>query len=341
MPRGIHRALLIYNTASGRRRGERLAEVEAAAIILKQDGINCELAPTTGRGSATELARQAVADGRQMVIVCGGDGTINEVVNGLAGSQVPMALLPAGTANILAKELGIPWDIAAAAGMVAGGDLQRIALGLVSSGDAGGERLKPAPTPEAGEDGNGRGWSRYFLSVGGAGPDGAMVHALETMAGSKSGIIDYWLEGVRQLVKYRFPEMRITCAGRDLKATLIVVGRTQNYGGPFCITQEANLLEDCFEIVAVSTRNRLRYLACLPALWLGKLRQMPDIHHWKTTEVLCEPAGSEEVFAQVDGEPIGKLPLRFSIVSDALTLLVPSGVETALVTELQTEAQGV
>ena len=298
MPRGIHRALLIYNTASGRRRGERLAEVEAASIVLKQDGINCELAPTTGRGSATELARQAVVDARQLVIVCGGDGTINEVVNGLAGSQVPMALLPAGTANILAKELGIPWDIAAAAGMIAGSELQRIALGLVASdGDS--------TTP---------GWSRYFLSVGGAGPDGAMVHALETMAGSKSGIIDYWLEGVRQLVKYRFPEMRITCAGRDLKATLIVVGRTQNYGGPFCITQEANLLEDCFEIVAVSTRNRLRYLACLPALWLGKLRQMPDIHHWKTTEVLCEPAGSEEVFAQVDGEPIGKLPLRFSIV---------------------------
>lgn len=325
MPRGIHRALLIYNTASGRRRGERLAEVEAASIVLKQDGINCELAPTTGRGSATELARQAVVDARQLVIVCGGDGTINEVVNGLAGSQVPMALLPAGTANILAKELGIPWDIAAAAGMIAGSELQRIALGLVASdGDS--------TTP---------GWSRYFLSVGGAGPDGAMVHALETMAGSKSGIIDYWLEGVRQLVKYRFPEMRITCAGRDLKATLIVVGRTQNYGGPFCITQEANLLEDCFEIVAVSTRNRLRYLACLPALWLGKLRQMPDIHHWKTTEVLCEPAGSEEVFAQVDGEPIGKLPLRFSIVSDALTLLVPSGLETALVAELQTEAQGV
>lgn len=325
MPRGIHRALLIYNAASGRRRGERLAEVEAASIVLKQDGINCELAPTTGRGSATELARQAVVDARQLVIVCGGDGTINEVVNGLAGSQVPMALLPAGTANILAKELGIPWDIAAAAGMIAGSELQRIALGLVASdGDS--------TTP---------GWTRYFLSVGGAGPDGAMVHALETMAGSKSGIIDYWLEGVRQLVKYRFPEMRITCAGRDLKATLIVVGRTQNYGGPFCITQEANLLEDCFEIVAVSTRNRLRYLACLPALWLGKLRQMPDIHHWKTTEVLCEPAGSEEVFAQVDGEPIGKLPLRFSIVSDALTLLVPSGLETALVAELQTEAQGV
>ncbi len=325
MLRGVKHALLIYNTASGRRRGERLAEVEAASVVLKEAGIHAELAPTTGRGSATVLARQAVKDNRQLVIVCGGDGTLNEVVNGLAGSQVPMALLPAGTANILAKELGIPWDIVAAAGMIAGGELQRIALGLVTSdGDS--------TTP---------GWSRYFLSVGGAGPDGAMVHALESLAGSKSGILDYWLEGVRQLFRYRFPEMRITSGARDLMATLIVVGRTQNYGGPFCITTEANLLEDCFEIVAYSTRNRLSYLACLPALWLGRLRQMPDIHHWKTTEVLCEPAGSEDVFAQVDGEPMGKLPLRFTIVSDALTLLVPSGIETARVTELQAEAQGV
>ncbi|MGH9704302.1 MAG: diacylglycerol/lipid kinase family protein, partial [Candidatus Acidiferrales bacterium] len=129
MPRGISHALLIYNTASGRRRGERLAEVEAASVVLKEAGILAQLAPTTGRGSATELARQAAADGRQLVIVCGGDGTINEVVNGLAGSQLPMALLPAGTANILAKELGIPWDIVSAAKMIPGSEPQRIALG--------------------------------------------------------------------------------------------------------------------------------------------------------------------------------------------------------------------
>src|SRR5208282_2753080 len=131
MLEGVHNALLIYNLTSGRRRHRRFAEVEEATRILKSAGIAAELAPTTSRGSATSIARHAVAQNRDLVIVCGGDGTINEVVNGLAGSAVPMAVLPAGTANILAKELGIPWDISAAARLIPNSDTRRIALGSV------------------------------------------------------------------------------------------------------------------------------------------------------------------------------------------------------------------
>ena len=105
MPEGIHDALLIYNPTSGGRRHRRFAEIEQAARVLKDSGITTEIAPTTAIGSAQEIARQAVQQRRGMVIACGGDGTINEIINGLAGSAVPMALLPAGTANILAKEL--------------------------------------------------------------------------------------------------------------------------------------------------------------------------------------------------------------------------------------------
>ncbi|HTX16938.1 MAG TPA: acylglycerol kinase family protein, partial [Candidatus Baltobacteraceae bacterium] len=105
MPDGIKDAVLIYNPTSGRRRHRRFVEIEKAARLLKDEGIATEIAPTTGPNSATQIARRAVAQRRGMVIACGGDGTINEIINGLAGSQVPMALLPAGTANILAKEL--------------------------------------------------------------------------------------------------------------------------------------------------------------------------------------------------------------------------------------------
>ena len=115
MPHEIKDALLIYNPTSGRKRHSRFAEIEQAARILKEAGIAVELAPTTGPKSATHMAWHAVELRRGMVIACGGDGTINEIVNGMAGSRVPMALLPAGTANILAKELGIPWDIPSAA----------------------------------------------------------------------------------------------------------------------------------------------------------------------------------------------------------------------------------
>src|SRR6202161_2397198 len=130
MPNDIKDALLIYNPTSGRRRHRRFVEVERAAHILKEQGIATELAPTTARASATKLSRQAVEERRGMVIACGGDGTINEIVNGLAMSHVPMALLPAGTANILAKELGVPWDIPHAAALIPTGEVRRIALGL-------------------------------------------------------------------------------------------------------------------------------------------------------------------------------------------------------------------
>src|SRR5580658_3389460 len=130
MPDGILDALLIYNPTSGRKRHRRFGEVESAARILKDAGVRTELAPTEGPGSATYIARLAVEQRRGMVIACGGDGTVNEVVNGLAGSDVPMALLPAGTANILAKELGVPWDIPHAAGLIPLGEVRRIALGL-------------------------------------------------------------------------------------------------------------------------------------------------------------------------------------------------------------------
>ena len=115
MPDGIKDALLIYNPTSGRSRHRRFAEIEQAARILKDAGIATELAPTRARAAPRTLPAHAVEQRRGMVIACGGDGTINEIINGLAGSQVPMALLPAGTANILAKELGIPWDIPHAA----------------------------------------------------------------------------------------------------------------------------------------------------------------------------------------------------------------------------------
>src|ERR1700740_1459492 len=159
MPDGIQDALLIYNPTSGRRQHRRFAEIEQAVPILKDAGIRTELAPTTAPMSATGIARQAVQQGRGMVIACGGDGTNNEVVNGLAGTNVPMAVLPAGTANILAKELGIPWDIPHAARLIAGSSVRRIALGIAIPSD--GRHSDDVPSG-----------GRYFLCVAGAGPDG-------------------------------------------------------------------------------------------------------------------------------------------------------------------------
>ncbi|MGA2509272.1 MAG: diacylglycerol kinase family protein [Candidatus Acidiferrales bacterium] len=310
MAHDIKDALLIYNPTSGGKRHRRFTEVEQAARLLKDAGIAVELAPTTAPGAATKTARQAVEQRRGMVIACGGDGTINEIVNGLAGSQVPMALLPAGTANILAKELGIPWDIPRAARLIPGGEIRRIALGMASP-------LNGNHSPALSKEG------RYFLSVAGAGPDGAIVNGVSHELKSNTGVFAYWAEGFRQLFSYGFPEMRIRSGGQERKATIIVVGRTAHYGGPFKITTEASLFENSFEFLTHSDRSRLGYLTCLPAIWLGTLRSMNGIETWKATETICEPAGTDPVYAQVDGEPVGQLPLAFRIVPDALSIVTP------------------
>jgi diacylglycerol kinase family enzyme len=311
MPHEIKDALLIYNPTSGSRRHRRFEEIEHGVRILKDAGIKVELAPTTGPETGTKIARQAVEQRRGMVIACGGDGTINEIVNGLARSQVPLAVLPAGTANILAKELEIPWDIPHAARLIPGGSIRRIALGIACPINRNGGSTVASE-------------GRYFLSVAGAGPDGAIVNGVSHDLKKNAGIFAYWAEGFRQLFSYGFPEMRVRSGGKDRTATIIVVGRTVHYGGPFKITTGANLFEDSFEFLTNSRRSRLGYLACLPAMWLGTLRKKDGIETWKATETVCEPANSEPVYAQVDGEPVGPLPMAFRIVQDALSIVTPA-----------------
>lgn len=301
---GIRNAVIIHNPLAGRGRRRRAQQLAAAREILAGAGIETELQETIGPGAAIALARQAVEQARQLVIVCGGDGTVNEAVNGLAGSQVPLAVLPAGTANVLAKELGIPWDIPAAARWMAHGTLRRIALGVAT------------PLP-------GRETRRYFLCVAGAGSDGVLVYSVDPALKLRAGILAYWFEGLRQVFCYDFPTFRVTAAGRALEATLVVVGRTKHYGGPFRITTEADLFENEFELAAYTARSALHYLSYLPVVWLGWLRRMRDIHFWKATSLRCEPLDDRKIYAQVDGEPAGRLPMEFSILPDGLTLVVP------------------
>jgi diacylglycerol kinase (ATP) len=316
-PQKIEDALIIYNPTSGHRRHQRLSDLAQAVKILKTAGIRADLAETTHPGAATELARQAVCEGRDLVIACGGDGTNNEVVNGLAGSQVPLAVLPAGTANILAKELGIPWDIPAAARLIRNARRARIALGAIWPSETA-KHSSETSTP------------RYFLCVSGAGPDGAIVAGVNVERKLRIGILEYWLQGLRQFFLYRFPTFQISSAEKGIAATLAVIGRTKYYGGPFRITTGASLLEDSFEIVAFTKRRRLLLSLCLPAIWLRCLRYMPGIESWKTQRLVCAPLDAKAIYAHADGEPAGILPKEFRIVPDALTLLIPSRTESYL-----------
>jgi diacylglycerol kinase (ATP) len=309
MTTALQNALLIHNPNAGNGGHGRRRSLDKARHIFATGGIDADLAETTGPGHATEIAARAAAENRGLVIACGGDGTLNEVVNGLAarqnGHRVPLALLPGGTANILAKELDLPWDIPRAAEKLVQGTVKEIALGLAT----------PLEQPEK---------KKYFLSVAGAGPDGMIVYSIDLGLKSRVGILAYWWEGLREAFRYKFPHFRVISGGRTINASLVIVGRTQNYGGPFKITTEADLFEDHFEILTLATRSGLRYLSYLPWLYLNKLRGTAGVEFFKSDSLLCEPLDSNPVYAQIDGEPLARLPVEFRIIPRALKLLVPS-----------------
>src|SRR5467141_1578739 len=306
----LRNALLIHNPnagngGSGRRRRRMLDE---ARRILSLGGIEADLQETRGPGEATAMAHRASVEGRDLVIACGGDGTLNEIVNGLAaqqnGHQVPLALLPGGTANVLAKEIGLPWDIPAAAEKLVHGEVKEIALGLAT----------PVKEPSK---------ARYFLSVAGAGPDGMIVYSIDLELKARLGILAYWWQGVREVFRYDFRHFRIIVGDQKLDASLAIVGRTKNYGGPFKITTGADLFEAQFEIMALTTQRGLRCLSYFPTLWMGHLRGTEGVHVHKSDTVTCEPLDKNPVYAQVDGEPLARLPVQFKIVPRALKLLIP------------------
>src|SRR5262244_4061790 len=310
----LRNALLIHNPNAGGGGAARRAQLDEARKILGARGIQADLAETTGPGEATEIARRAGHDGRQLVIACGGDGTVNEVVNGLAGSQnghrVPLALLPAGTANVLAKELELSWEIPTAADQIARGEVRDIALGLAT----------PLEQPEK---------ARYFLSVAGAGPDGRITYAVDLELKARMGIFAYWWQGAVEVLQYKFPMFRVKTQDQSIDGSLVIVGRTKHYGGPFKITTEADLYEDQFELAVLTTQSGLRYLSYLPTLWFGNLRNADGVHFVKADTLICEPLNEEEpVYAQVDGEPLSRLPVEFKIVPRALKLLVPEEPES-------------
>ncbi len=304
----IHNALVIHNPNAGNGGRGRRGTLDEARRIFAAGGIQTELAETMKAGDATEIAQRASDEGRQLVIACGGDGTLNEIVNGLAGQKnghrVPLALLPGGTANVLAKELNLPWDIPSAAEKLVHGEVREISLGLATPLD------EPAK-------------KKYFLSVAGAGPDGMIVYAIDLDLKARVGILAYWWQGAREALRYKFHHFRVTARGKKIDASLVVIGRTKHYGGPFKITTDADLYEDQFELMTLTTRSGLRYLSYLPTLWMGKLRGTAGVHFWKADQVLCEPLDDSPIYAQVDGEPLARLPVEFKIVPRALKLLVP------------------
>lgn len=303
----MKQATLIYNPVAGRNPTRRGRQIERARAALGDAGFAVTPARTTGPGAATELARAAAAAGSDLVIACGGDGTIYEVVNGLAPSNIPLGILPGGTANIIANELRLPHDPVKAARALPSWQPRRIALGRVTG------RAIP-PSDGAVE--------RYFLSVAGVGYDAYVIYHLGWKFKTALGAAAYVLEGMRQVLRYPFHPIACRMDGEEHAATFAVIQRTSLYAGWFRTAPGQSIGNRRFGISLFKSRNRFRYFLYGGAILVGqRMNDMPLTAASEASFNPVEPAA--RVFFELDGELAGILPAKFDVAPDALTLLLP------------------
>ncbi len=299
--------VLIYNPKAGKLRGnpERILHrtTEALARATHFLGKPPRLLPTVEAGHASDLARVAAALGADLVIARGGDGTINEVANGLALTSVPLGILPAGTANVLAMEIGFGSGLDHAASRLAQSKPVRISLGRIAS--LGNSGLN-------GSDG------RYFVLMAGVGLDAKIVLDVSSPLKDKIGKGAYWAAGLSQL-PYRLDQFDVLHNGSAKRAGFALASRVRNYGGDLEIASGASLRKDDFELVTFEGSNPLRYVGYMLAVAAKQVRKMPGVHTAQTKS-LDISAGAH---LQVDGEYAGTGPARIEIVPNALTLLLP------------------
>ena len=303
-------AALIYNPVAGRHPARREREIQEAAAVLGEESIAVRLVRTLGPGTACELARAAVVEGTDLVIVCGGDGTINEVVNGMAPGETVLGILPGGTANIIAKELGLPHHPVRAARQLSRWRPRRIALGRAVWACTSGQ---PVADPER----------RFFLSVAGIGFDAYIVYKLSTTFKMSLGVLAYGWEAIRQALRYRFPAFLCQADGRERRATFAVVHRTKLYAGWFHLAPTANLFESRFALCLFKSPRRERYFLYAAAAAARQHLRLRDVELVDARRIVCTCEEQAIIRIELDGELVGTLPATFEIVPDALTVLVP------------------
>ena len=294
-------SVLIYNRFAGglRRREHTLWQ---CVQLLGESGILVEAIPTSGPGSATGIARQCVERGADLILAAGGDGTINEVVNGMAHSTVPLGILPAGTANVLANELGIGTTMLRAAKSLGRCVKERVALGLLST--------------SAGQA------QRYFLLMAGAGLDAEIVQRVNPKVKDAIGKLAYWMSGFGKLGS-RLPEFIVEAEGREFEVSFALASRVRNYGGDLEIAPTVSLLEDQFELVLFEGTSSFTFLKYMLGVVVRRHSSMRGVTILRTKKAAFSATEDQKIYLQVDGEYAGLADGAVEIVPNALTLLMP------------------
>ncbi|WP_142850441.1 diacylglycerol kinase family protein [Telmatospirillum sp. J64-1] len=293
--------LVVYNPTAGARRQRRL---QLFLEELARAGCRYELFATTQRGDAETAASTAGDRGFDLIVAAGGDGTLNEVVNGLAMARrkLPVAFMPLGTANVLAAEIRLSCAPRKVAKAVLEGRLRTIRLGEAQG--------------------------RYFVLMASVGADAAVVHGLDLDLKRRLGKLAYGLEACRRALSYGFPSLEVIVDGVPYTARMVVACKARCYGGPFRAAPDADLCGEMLHAVLLERAGAWSMLRYGLALGLGRLGRLPDVRIVPGRRIVINgPAGTP---VQADGDPLGLLPVEISVSGLVVDLVVPETGEGAL-----------
>jgi len=302
---------------SGQQQDRRAAQIETVLAVLRGAGVAADAVATRGPGTAGTQALYAVRLGYDAVLACGGDGTVHEVLQGLVGSPVALGVVPLGTANALAADMGLPSAADEAARMLLGSVPVSIAVGRISyrrhDGGAG---------------------SRYFTVAAGIGPDAHLLYRLNAQLKRRWGYAAYIAEAVRIWATHRYPMFEVELSERNaggctttvVRVSQLLAVRINNFGGMLGrMVPEAALQRNDLRLVAFKTRSWARYLQYVLAVLFGWKTHVPEIELLNATTVECRlPASDVRIHVEADGEHLGTLPATLEIIPNAVKLLMPA-----------------
>ncbi len=309
----MKKVALFYNPLSGSRRARRLTDLKAAVTVLRNAGLEVVATPTQAASDATPQVSQAIAAGCDTVFACGGDGTVHDVLQGLVGSQVALGVIPLGTANALAHDLGLPLSPAGAARAALTAKPRRIAVGRATYQDLYGNLV-----------------SRYFTVTLGAGVDAHLFHQLDPQTKVRFGMLAYcaqatWLWLTHRMQTFAVEFHQADGQTRQAEVSELLAVRIRNFGGVLReLAPGASLDRDDFRLVLFHTRSRLAYLGYIVRGLVGAQWKIGGVELIHTTSVVCRPSSEGSlIYLEADGEILGTLPAEIGMVPNALTLLTP------------------
>ena len=249
------------------------------------------------------LARAAAEAGDALLVVVGGDGTVNEVVHGLAGRPAELAVLPSGTGRDFGRSHGIPLRFDDAVRVALAGETRAVDVGRAET-TAG---------------------TRYFANVGSVGMSGAVARRANTLPRLLGGRLTFFYALTREFLGWRNTEVTVRLAGTERRGPLhdVIVANGRWHGGGMRLAPEARQDDGLFDVVLIGDVTKLDFATTAPKLYSGRYLAHPKVELLRGAAVAVEAA--EPLPVELDGEPAGTTPARFEVVPGALRLRVPGG----------------